>query len=195
LRGERSVVVEPTSIAEPEALVLERVVELVGEHELDQGAIGGDRVGDHEQPLGPGVVGRGREIAGRLIGGPEVLARFEQAGDPPDRVVCRQPELTLLALELARAEPVQVSAADHLRLREAAELQLADALDAVGDPRHRFDADPLELGRIELLRLRRHRLGLGTARAGEREHPAERDQDQQGEQELDPAVVRHRCRV
>ena len=92
LRGERPVVVEPTAVAEPEALVLERVVELVGEHELDQGAIGGDRVGDHEQALGPRVVGRGREVAGRLVGGSRSSPGSSRPVIRADRVVRRQPE-------------------------------------------------------------------------------------------------------
>ena len=50
-----------------------------------------------------------------------------------DRVVGRDPEPAVLALELARAEAVQVLAGDDLGLGQPVELELADPLDPAGD--------------------------------------------------------------
>ena len=167
----------------------------MGEHELDQGLARDDRVGDDEEALAAGVVGRGGEVSGRADGGAEVLVAAEQAGDPADRVVGRDPEPAVLSLELALGEAVQIPGADDLGLGQPIELELAHPLDPVGDLRQRGDADPPKLRRVELGRRgRRLRGRLGRASgAGERERRGEREQDQQREPELRPAV--HRCRV
>ena len=90
------------------------MVELVGEHELDQRAVGDHGIGDDVEPLRLRVIGGRGEVAGRLVGRLEPLVRAEETGDRAERVIGGEPEPALAPRGLAQSEPVEELAVDHL---------------------------------------------------------------------------------
>lgn len=150
--GKRLIVVCPHALVEAEVLVVERVVEFVGEQELEQRPARPDGVADHVEPFALGVVGRSGEV-GRA-GGEDVellagLLEAEQAGG--GLIVGELAIGARAARRLTGRKLREAVAADHLGHRDPLELEAPDALHAPGDGRHQLVGQAPDLTGCDLV--------------------------------------------
>ena len=122
--GEHPVVGEPLGLRQAEALVLERVGQLVREDELGQLGPGRHRVADQEQLVPARVVVRGRERCDVARDLAEALIRLEQAEQPQLGLADRELALHARLGELALGQPPQARDVADLRLGHPLELEV-----------------------------------------------------------------------